>query len=167
MRFYSFSNMYLSSLQVGLQSAHVVARMFIKYDATANFEIDSESKAAILNNWAVNYETMILLNGGYSSAIHDLITFFNDPLNDYPWAPFYESDAALDGALTSIGIILPEKIYAMSKFFREFSSDRYIVERQINEAGKITSLSDENEMWEFNPWEFRLIQKLNDYSLAR
>jgi len=39
MRFYSFSNMYLASLQVGLQSAHVVVEMFTKYNTYLHSKI--------------------------------------------------------------------------------------------------------------------------------
>ena len=53
-------------------------------------------------------------NGGYSSHLKDLCRLFDDQTK-YPWAYFKESQAALDGALTCVGIILPDHIYETAK----------------------------------------------------
>jgi len=72
MRAYFFGNMYLSSIQQGIQAAHVVTEMFTKYP------IDHECiKFDDLNDWANNHKTMILLNGGYGENLYDLLGFFD------------------------------------------------------------------------------------------
>ena len=115
MRGYFLCNMYLSSIQCGIQSAHVVAEMFIKYRGLA-----AEST---LIEWATNHKTMILLNGGYQSELEEfynyVLTAGRDQTNHYPFAIFHEELDALNGATTSVGIILPEKVYAATAEVRE------------------------------------------------
>ena len=105
MRAYYFGNMYLSSIQQGIQSAHVTAEIMLKYvTVTGSYEITDDPKRIMAWDWAKNHKTMILLNGGYSENIHNLIEFFDTRENPYPWADFYEGQDALDGALTCAGI---------------------------------------------------------------
>lgn len=111
MRAYFFGNMYLSSIQQGIQAAHVTAELFMKPH--------SEDGNIYLLDWANNHKTMILLNAGYSEEIRRLIEFFDTADNPYPWASFNEGDDALDGALTCVGIVLPEKIYKLSAYLRQ------------------------------------------------
>lgn len=37
--------------------------------------------------------------------------FLQDESNPFPWAHFHEVDEALDGSLTNVGVILPERMY--------------------------------------------------------
>ena len=106
MRAYFFGNMYLSSIQQGIQAAHATHEMFTKY----RNQITPEK---VLYDWAIDHKTMILLNGGYAETIQELVFFFERQPGhlqcDYPFAPFYEEKASLNGALTTVGIILPKK----------------------------------------------------------
>ena len=68
--FYSFVNYYLSDLQRGLQTAHVVADMFIKYDYLTPQENHR------LHFWARNNKTIIILNGGNSKNLLDIIVYY-------------------------------------------------------------------------------------------
>jgi len=148
MRAYFFSNMYLSSLQNGLQTAHVVAEMFVKYTGAVDI---------YLQNWARNHKTIIILNGGYSSNLLQLCDLFSDPQNPYPWANFNEEQSALNGAATCVGIILPEKIYEFD--YKEHTNSYN------------TTMLDYDpllEQWySFTSWEQNLIVELQKYSLAR
>jgi hypothetical protein len=103
--------MYLSSIQQGIQAAHVTAELFMK--------AHSEEGNMYLLDWANNHKTMILLNAGYSEELRRLIEFFDTKQNPYPWASFNEGQDALDGALTCVGIVLPEKIYKLSSYLRQ------------------------------------------------
>ena len=106
MRAYFFGNFYLSSIQQGIQAAHVVGDMFVK-------SIDESSPAVRdLWDWAENHKTMILLNGGMASDLLSTECVFQSEANPYAWASFREEEAALNNSLTSVGIILPAKIYA-------------------------------------------------------
>lgn len=125
MRAYFFGNMYLSSIQQGIQASHVVTKMFRKYQAAwySGIWIDpNENPQAILNDWADNHVTKILCNAGYGAEIRSLEQFFNVPENPYPFYMFNEEPAALDGAVTSIGIVLPAKIYE-DKELKVYSSE--------------------------------------------
>ena len=165
MRAYYFGNMYLSSIQQGIQAAHATADMFVKYD---------ENKASLmLHGWAAHHKTMILLNGGYSETIRGLLKFFEDNNNPYPFAPFYEGEDALDGALTTIGIILPEKIYVAASLSRNFNSARYPngITYEILNTGELKVAAEDNStgedvVWEYSKWEYKLVEKLNEFGLA-
>lgn len=153
MRAYFFGNMYLSSIQQGIQAAHVVAEMFIR-------KLDW-SQEIYLTEWARNHKTMILLNAGYSDNIRTLVEFFRSENNPYPWASFNEGQDALDGALTCAGIILPEKIYGLSKYQVDWDNLR------LTRRFEVKSFEHTVETWDYNDWELDLATKLQTFGLAR
>lgn len=110
LRAYFFGNMYLSPIQQGIQAAHVVTKLFVKYG------IPCENSAAMdmLYQWGNHGVTKILLNGGYQSnldVIHNALGLLAPELG-IPYAKFHEETDALNGALTCVGVIVPEEIYA-------------------------------------------------------
>ena len=171
MRAYFFGNMYLSQIQQGIQATHVLGEMCLEHCNST-----SEYPGKYLWDWIGFHKTVILLNAGYSSEILSLVDFFDNNKNPYPWASFREGEDALDGALTCTGIILPEKIYESARMIREEPLPSLIL-INIRDSGKI-ELFPENQFgikippnqekitWEFNSWEFKLIQRLNNYRLA-
>jgi len=163
MRYYGFGNMYLSSIQQGIQSAHTIAEMFI------DSKFDSSHRPKMLDDWAENHKTMILLNGGYSETLRKLSDFFKDAKNPYPFAEFHEGQDALDGALTCVGIILPEKIYESSAYIRSlpFRKKEEVIEK-IKESGTIELEPYQGiaVTHELSKWEFELVLELNKYGLA-
>ena len=110
MRAYFWGNMYLSSIQQGIQAAHVVAEMFAKYP-------DDDNHSMTLLDWADDHKTMILYNGGYQSKLIDIADVLKAS-GKYPWADFREEEASLNGAVTSVGVILPEGIIALADHMR-------------------------------------------------
>lgn len=157
LRAYFFGNMYLSSIQQGIQAGHVIAEIAVKevYD-----------RESLFFQWAEFHKTMVLLNAGYGEEIHDLEKFFQNRQNTYPWAGFEESVAALDAAKTCVGIILPDTIYNASRLVREGVLDPTL----IRTTGRIRYLDDEKEQevdYEVSKWEFDMIMRLNNYGLAR
>lgn len=117
MRFYGFGNYYLSSLQQGLQAAHCVAELFNKY------AYDESGLQDQLFDWSRLHKTMVLLNGGNSASLADLYNHLNDADNPFPFAKFHEDVESLNGALTYVGIILPERIYDVAGQIREGTYD--------------------------------------------
>jgi hypothetical protein len=109
-RLYTFINFYLSSIQQGIQTAHIVSEMMSK-DLTDN-QYDS------LNQWATKDKTIIVLNGGTSFDLRqDYITVLHacEQLGDecyLPHAFFTEDHNALgawdNGVVTGWGIIVPQ-----------------------------------------------------------
>lgn len=134
-RAYFFGNFYLSSIQQGIQSAHCLAEMFVKYPYEGNHLNDSIWPCEILYNWATNHKTMICLNGGESrnlQMIYDDICTFGDKL-ELPVAKFHE-DESLNKTLTCVGIIVPDSIYDLTLPNNEvpFESFQEFEEMQLN-----------------------------------
>lgn len=102
---YFFQNMYLQGIHAGIQSAHTLATMFTTYTS------ESREKYEMLHEWANSYETIVVLNGGNSGNLHWIADLLSCSDNYMPWACFCESEDALNGALTNIGIIVPEKYW--------------------------------------------------------
>lgn len=99
-RAYFFGNFYLSSIQQGIQAAHVIGNM-------AYTCVDDED----FLTWAGDDKTIICLNGGDQKALHKIVDFFSLYASDYSWHYFNESADALNASITSVGIILPEHIW--------------------------------------------------------
>ena len=68
--------------------------------------------------WATNHKTMILLNGGMASDLLRLEDFLDTADNPFAWTAFREEKDALNGSITSVGIVLSEKIYLGADMMR-------------------------------------------------
>lgn len=182
MRAYFFGNMYLSSIQQGIQAKHVGDEMDLKYfpmpTEVGECCFHATQQTVTLADWKKNHKTVVLLNAGYSSTIRDIQAFMMDNDNHYPWAVFHEGDDALDGALTGLGIILPEKIYEAARLVRQRCTgwDRVRLVRDIIwEDGELKVVpgnpygieTEDHLLWTYNKWEAKLIDELNKYGLAK
>lgn len=106
-RAYFFGNMYISPIQHGIQAAHVVTELFVKYKPLEMSSTPFESN--VLYRWAEEHKTKMLMNGGYQSnleKIHKIFEFIG-PVLGLPFAKFHEEEEALNGALTSVGVVVP------------------------------------------------------------
>lgn len=164
MRAYFFGNMYLSSIQQGIQALHATAEMFMIYGDPEKPNYHS------VREWANDHKTVVLLNAGYSSEILSLAEFFTREDNPYPWAAFNEDPLALGvglsgepGASTCIGIILPERIYETVALIRKGAVQRQL----LNTAALATFARDYDIPDNFNDWELDMIDRLPQYGLAR
>ena len=170
MRAYFFGNMYLSSIQQGIQAQHCTTELYNNYApqfGNEAYETINPERYEILVDWATNHKTSILLNAGYSSTLHDIYKELTDFDNPYPIAKFHESEEALDGALTCVGIILPDAIYDTAAEVRASRGNygRTKVE-EFNEYGEWTP---DNGMthYTFTKFQVWLINELNKYGLAK
>lgn len=97
---------YLSRLQQGLQTAHVVGELF------ADTELMSKQRDALLA-WARTDKTIIILSafnhGGVIDAYQQLSPLA-DSLN-LPSAIFREDMESMNGMATACGVIVPEQLY--------------------------------------------------------
>jgi hypothetical protein len=166
MRAYFFGNMYLSSIQQGIQAAHVTADLMMKYvTVSEDYELSSDPRRIMAWEWAESYKTMILLNAGYGENIHNLVDFFQSTENLYPWSSFSESEEALDGATTSVGIILPEKIYEGANLLRTSLSAPAVLRE---EGHLLLNAGTEKAKTEYySKWEADLMDKLTTFGLAK
>lgn len=157
MRLYTFCNYYLSSLQQGLQTAHVVAELFNDYKR--------KQEESQLFDWSLNHKTIVILNGGNCESLKELNTFLNSDSNDFPHTSFNEDEQSLNGALTCVGIVLPEKIYSNAAKMRENRKLRFTL--TVDFKYHIVYEYDSNYDGEsFTSFEVELIERLNGYRLA-
>jgi|688.fasta_scaffold330350_3 hypothetical protein len=121
MRAYFLTNMYLSSIQHGIQSLHALQEINNKYGTTNELLVD----------WAENHKTAIVLNGGTSEQMANIVNLLNNETNEYPWAIFNEP--SIDNALTSIGIIVPDTIYGRER--SDFGTFEYELSQLLRNRG--------------------------------
>lgn len=111
-RFYSFTNMYLSSIQKGIQTGHAISEMSIEdyfHDGNKTYK-----------TWANKDKTVIVLNGGNQAMLFDLynlVKMFGEK-HGLPYTKFHEDKQSLNGALTAVGIILPKSVYDTARDLR-------------------------------------------------
>lgn len=108
-RGYFFGNFYLSQIQQGIQAAHVIQNMASRYNS-----YKSDAASHMFNSWMYKNKTMILLNGGAHFDLKNLISRLNlltRQGTQYPVGYFEEEESALNGAVTSVGIVLPGRVY--------------------------------------------------------
>ncbi len=164
MRAYFFGNMYLSSIQQGIQAQHCTGEFAVNYNpalaADGKLYCEDPEKYAMLMDYLDNHKTSILLNGGYSENLHRLVDSLAVEENPYPWAFFHESEEALDSALTCVGIILPEAIYETATFVRQARSN---YDKNIVETFNNTGTFEDEVFSEFEVW---LINELTNYGMA-
>jgi hypothetical protein len=163
MRFYAFGNYYLSSLQQALQANHVCVELYNKYnfqflelksyDELTSFSKRNAMSWSYLREWAKDHKTIVLLNGGNSKDLRDIHNMmmgedFERSNHDYPFASFHEDEQSLNGALTSVGIVLPAKIYETAANDRSNTLPDYIRPR-------------------LTQWEEKMVLALNRCGLAK
>jgi hypothetical protein len=103
-RLYAFVNSYLSGIQKGLQTVHLVAEMS-KFKKKKDIEI--------FKAWVEYGKTIIILDGGNQSALNDMLCFLKE--TKYPTCLFREDYSSLNNCLTVVGVILPKEIYKGEK----------------------------------------------------
>jgi hypothetical protein len=122
MRLYTFTNFYLSDIQKGIQTAHIVGEM-------GCFGNNIWLPRTYFDNWAKNHKTIIVLNGGNQKSlkqIKDTLNTMTDTHNNFDFGSdnfitmelmnssittFCEDDDSLGGAMTAVGILVPEIVY--------------------------------------------------------
>jgi hypothetical protein len=164
MRYYAFGNYYLSSLQQSLQAHHACQEIYNKHfiDIDTDFDdADSYStQQSGYNTWSRDHKTIVLLNGGNSSDLLELKQFFKSVYHPYAFASFNEDEQSLNGALTSVCIILPARIYETASQDRRYKGSGYI--SLANTDGTLFVRPTD-----LTVWEEELIVRLNGYSLAK
>jgi hypothetical protein len=91
--------MYLSDKQKGIQTAHLLNAFWKKYSCLT-------SEISAFWDWIYGSETIIVLAGGNHVDLEIKWSQFSG--YNYPYAAFREKKESLNGALTAVGIILPE-----------------------------------------------------------
>ena len=141
--------------QHGLQTAHCVSEMSL---------LDGDLRA-VYEDWAENHKTIIICNGGNTAMLEDLFTRLIDLAAQFrlPLVKFYEDEQSLNGALTSVAIILPEWAYDVKFFkgttgpdFYSWNHEHLNTDPDMPGAMRFVDGSD----------EFKLISTIKSYRLA-
>ncbi len=155
MRLYTFVNYYLSPIQHGIQTAHVVSELSVKY-------YNPSSHHYMLYDWAKNHKTIIVLNGGNQANLQEILLFLSDPDNQYPYTHFCEDEQSLNNALTCVGIVIPEYVYEAASEIRSLNWD---IDNVLT-FEESTKLVNDKTGFNLTVFEYRLIQLLNSCKLA-
>lgn len=132
MRLYTFINFYLSQIQQGIQTAHIVHELFNKFK-------EDSYKQKFLRDWSENHKTIIVLNAGADQQIQELLDVF--ATSPFPFTSF-EEDEGLCGARTGCGIVLPDWVYDASRVVQPDSNGEEIYEfTQTTSDGKILTMA--------------------------
>lgn len=147
MRLYTFTHFMLSSIQQGIQSGHVSQVIVHKH-------IDDRKTSKPLKaikEW-LPAPTIVCLNGGNSAeliGIYNAIEYIGTVLN-LPWSDFCEDSESMEGLRTSVGIIVPPRIYQSAALMR------------ARPEGFESLLPQD-----LHPEEVKLADLMNSYQLAR
>jgi hypothetical protein len=126
--------MYMLGVQAGIQAQHSGQHLCNKY-AFMTEGAQNENAIEQYKTWATEHETSIVVNAGYQSNMQRLLHILNNPVDDkhVAWAAFYEEKCSLNGALTSIAVVLEERLYQIAK-------------HHGNDIEKHITLSDKGEL---------------------
>jgi hypothetical protein len=112
MRAYFFINYYVGGIRAGIQAAHAMDQMWLQLvEALRQGTLSTleQSRFEMLCEFSRNHKTFILLHGGDHTDLNDLASLFAMDENPYPWAKF--SEPGLNDAITSVAIVIPERLY--------------------------------------------------------
>lgn len=167
MRCYHINNFYLSGIHAGIQSAHAQHELAIKY---LDSEVSSSAEARQdYLTWAKHHKTIIVLNGGMQSDLQSFQALLEQTNNPYAWAPFHESEDALNGALTNIALVLHESMYAYTPLIMKFMTmqDKSINfpfgegTIQVSRDGEGIAVLDGEITYHYNSFDLQLLAKLS------
>lgn len=138
---YFFGNYYLSDVQQGVQGMHVTSGYAKKYVFSEPVGEQFDNALNVFKEWACNDHVVVLLNGGNSESLSGLINMFDTKENPFPWMFFNEDNASLNGALTSVGIILPR---CLSNARPEVKEELFNLTNFVNKKGHVQKKHWEN-----------------------
>lgn len=138
MRLYTLTNFMLSSIQQGIQTAHLIHELFVKYQ---NYS-PSSLQYQWLWDWAKNHKTLIILNGGNVRNLYDIFLMFRRlcSVTDYPYTSFFEDCDSLNNTLTCVGVILPPQIYLTVETYRKETDKNNILKSFSQEEQEMIEL---------------------------
>lgn len=107
-RLYSFTaNLYLSPLQLGLQTAHVVSEISRRSHSYGQYSKN------VYADWADQDKTIIICGAMNHRGVKDCwaeIERINGALG-LPAAIFHEDEDSMNGMATACGVIVPQRLY--------------------------------------------------------
>ena len=180
LRCYHFGNMYMSSIQQGIQAAHAQMAMFVKYDKAEAVKLHTVigethitpderlfvDSTKMLYEWGEKHQTMICLNGGYLENMKAIAAHLTHSDNPFPWSTFHESQEAMGGMLTNIAIVLPDYIYNTASWLRNPRNELQTYDGDPGFYLPSDAQIDYHDV-EFTWWEKEFMYMLNKCGLAK
>ncbi len=120
MKLYSFTNMYTSGIHAGIQTAHVISEMLRKYEQAHKINpecIVTRNKYLKMIDWADTHQTIVVLNAGGHTSLQNLYRELTQYSADWhlPLGKWYESEHALNGAMTAVGLVVDDKAWVVMR----------------------------------------------------
>lgn len=192
MRCYHLNNFYLGGIHAGIQSAHAQHELMLKYVDPTAIIVKTPFHGLQAENyleWAREHKTIIVLNAGMQAQLKEWTEFLCRQSHSYAWAPFYEEEDALNGALTNVALVLPARIYQQAReitngFNKPRRSDGSTVlvdqpDRKLvlffdgvgdyrlvrHELDASDCLSQVAEQWKYNTYDIQLMARLSKCGL--
>jgi hypothetical protein len=177
-RLYVFPHFMLGQIAKGIQSLHSTTELFNEYYPCSEDNVETvlvkmrKEQYKILHDWSTNHKTCIMLNPGVSENLDELKYVLQDPNNFYPWAVFCEDEYSLKGLMTSISIVLTEKIYNTAALFRTrnfvFSEQNLgLINCLDTSKVSVDDLEKIKSYGRFNQFEMDMVITLNKCRLAQ
>jgi hypothetical protein len=171
LRCYTFTDFMLSSIQQGIQSGHASMELVNKYLLEQGW---INGMAEQVNDWIQNHKTIMCMNGGSFADVTGWLQFFEDGLvlshqNDFPFVGFTEEEAQ-GGNLTSVAVVLPERIFNGVTAIREAKwNDNYVVvwDHALEELRITFDAKNEPLTITYNKWESDLMNRLRGARFAQ
>jgi len=157
-RLYAFvANHYLSPLQCGLQTAHVVSEL-------SRFK-PNMSQFKHFADWAANDKTIIICGAGNHAGVvacHAELKRTGGDALGLPVALFNEDEQSMNGMATACGVIVPQKYWDTVRD-DEFGNGNYVWSHSIkDENGTVTAI----RRYPFTHAEGQFVEHIKQYRLA-
>lgn len=127
-RLYSFTaNHYLSPLQCGLQTAHVVSNLSIENKFHPN-SIEFHT----YDQWAINDKTIIILGAGNHKGVFDAFKSIQEVSKTLalPHVIFREDEESMNCMATACGVIVPDSLYNATYVYPTMAYANATIEHQ-------------------------------------
>lgn len=136
-RFYSFvNNLYMSPIQLGIQTAHAATNMSIAYG-------HEDTRYDMYVEWASTNPVIMICQGHNVAGLQDLASTLG-PLAErliLPFTTFNEDQASLGGVITAVAVLVPERLAGLKhKMVRSPEGD---VPEFFNEDGTKPQLTED------------------------
>lgn len=128
-----FGHTFLSGGQKTLQAGHVIGELFLQHQF-------GTKPRENLYNWVEFHKTIIAFDGGDCQdlqEIYEVIETIGED-HDLPYGQFFESKRSLNGALTSVGIIVPGYTYDPTFIVKDAMASLCKTELQVAQCGHLS-----------------------------
>lgn len=166
MRLYTFVNgLYMGPKQYGIQSMHVLGEMIADFAPENDESWEARTQADYirychLRLWAREGKTVIIKSAVNCAGLRTVWNTINTINPPYIFTQFHEDEDSLDGALTSVGIIVPEHVAQAADHKRNGGT------WDIIDWDPESTVRVEYEGTILHDYDLALIDLLNNYSLA-